>query len=103
MNGAIIVYDVAKRTTFEHVRYWLQNIREKGDANVQIFLVGHKTDQSRREVSADEAEQYAIKEHIMYAETSIKDPASIINAFKKFIVRSDGAIQRLTPQCRIAR
>lgn len=53
MNGAIIVYDVAKRTSFEHVRYWLQNIREKGDVSVQICLIGHKTDQSRREVSKE--------------------------------------------------
>jgi len=48
MNGAIIVFDVAKRSSFEHVRYWLQNIREKGDVNVQICLLGHKTDQTRR-------------------------------------------------------
>lgn len=67
MHAAIIVYDVAKRSTFEHVRYWLQNVREKGDPNVQICLLGHKTDQSRREVLYEEAEQLAVKEHILYA------------------------------------
>lgn len=50
MEGAILVYDVAKRTSFDNVRYWLQNIREKGDPNVQILLLGHKNDVSRREV-----------------------------------------------------
>lgn len=87
MHAAIIVYDVAKRSTFEHIRYWLQNVREKGDPNVQICLLGHKTDQSRREVSYEEAEQFAVKEHILYAESSIRDPESIGQAFRRLIVR----------------
>jgi len=54
MNGVILVYDVTKRSTFDHVRYWLQNVREKADPNVQIMLLGHKTDVSRREVRYEE-------------------------------------------------
>lgn len=50
MNGAVLVFDVTKRSSFEHLKYWLQNIREKGDPAVQILLLGHKSDISRREV-----------------------------------------------------
>lgn len=50
MNGVILVFDVTKRSSFEHIRYWLQNVREKGDPNVQIMLLGHKADVTRREV-----------------------------------------------------
>jgi hypothetical protein len=45
------VFDVSRRSTFDHVAYWLENLREKGDVNIQIGLLGHKTDSSRREVS----------------------------------------------------
>jgi len=51
VNGAFIVFDVSRRSTFDHVAYWLENLREKGDVNIQIGLLGHKTDSSRREVS----------------------------------------------------
>ena len=44
------MFDVTKRSSFDHIRYWLQNVREKGDPNVQILLLGHKTDVTRREV-----------------------------------------------------
>ena len=56
MNGVILVFDVTKRSSFEHVRYWLQNVREKGDPNVQILLLGHKTDVTRREVRYEEGQ-----------------------------------------------
>jgi GTPase SAR1 family protein len=67
MNGALLVFDVTRRSTFEHVSYWLENLREKGDVNIQIGLIGHKIDSSRREVSTQEAEQYAAKEHLFYS------------------------------------
>jgi hypothetical protein len=52
---------------------------------MQIGLVGHKIDSSRREVSTQEGEQLAAKEHIFYAETTIQDVNSIKSAFKTLI------------------
>ena len=52
MDGAIIVFDVCRRATYEHVGYWLHNLREKAD-NVTVLLLGHKIDNVRREVSKD--------------------------------------------------
>jgi Ras-related protein Rab-2A len=51
-NGAFIVFDVTRRSSFEHVGYWLENLRERGAVGLQIALVGHKIDSSRREVSS---------------------------------------------------
>jgi len=44
---------VSRRDTFEHVSYWLENLREKAAHNISIGLLGHKSDQSRREVSRE--------------------------------------------------
>lgn len=48
MHGAFVVFDVSRRSTYDHVAYWLENLREKGEANLQIGLIGHKIDSSRR-------------------------------------------------------
>lgn len=67
MHGVIIVFDVAKRSSFDHISYWLQNVREKADPAIHILLLGHKTDQSRREVFFEEGQQLAMRESILYA------------------------------------
>jgi Ras-related protein Rab-11A len=54
--GALIVFDVANRKSFDHVNEWLSAVLDKADPNVQIGLVGHKVDQLRREVSREEAQ-----------------------------------------------
>jgi GTPase SAR1 family protein len=51
--GALIVFDVANRKSFEHVSEWLSAVLDKAEASVQIGLVGHKVDQLRREVSRE--------------------------------------------------
>lgn len=48
VHGAFVVFDVSRRSTYDHVAYWLENLREKGEANLQIGLIGHKIDSSRR-------------------------------------------------------
>jgi len=60
---------------------------------MQIGLIGHKIDSSRREVSSQEGEQFAVKEHLLYAETTINDPLSITLAFKKLVSSIFSSIQ----------
>lgn len=83
--GALIVFDVGNRKSFEHVSEWLSAVLDKADPNVQIGLVGHKVDQLRREVSREEGQELASKAHLFYVETTVKDPHSIRNAFKKLL------------------
>lgn len=51
--GALIVFDVANRKSFEHASEWLSAVLEKAELGVQVGLVGHKVDQLRREVSRE--------------------------------------------------
>ncbi|KAJ0052879.1 hypothetical protein Pint_02445 [Pistacia integerrima] len=39
--GALLVYDVTQRSTFENVRRWL---RDQADSNIVIMLIGNKSD-----------------------------------------------------------
>ena len=56
----IVVYDITRRETFEHVEYWMSEIRNNSDPDIGIMLIGNKSDeQARRAVSIEEAKLYA--------------------------------------------
>lgn len=42
--GAILVYDVTRRETFENATSWLNDIKKYGNDNMVIILVGNKMD-----------------------------------------------------------
>ncbi|WWC87037.1 uncharacterized protein L201_001922 [Kwoniella dendrophila CBS 6074] len=42
--GALLVYDVTRRESFEHVTSWLEDLRKYADENVSIILVANKLD-----------------------------------------------------------
>ena len=46
--GALIVYDVTKRSTFEHVTNWLNNVNEMAEKNCLTYLIGNKTERRSR-------------------------------------------------------
>ena len=59
-HGALVVYDITKRKTFEHITNWLADIRESADLNPAIMMIGNKCDLANlREVSSEEAIQFA--------------------------------------------
>ena len=58
--GALLVYDIAVRLTYENVEKWLKELRDHADDNVTIMLVGNKCDlRHLRAVPAEEAKGYA--------------------------------------------
>lgn len=58
--GALLVYDVTRRETFESLATWLEDARQHANPNITIMLIGNKADlDSRRTVSKDEGEQFA--------------------------------------------
>lgn len=42
--GAILVFDVTRRETFENATSWLNDIKKYGNDNIVIILVGNKMD-----------------------------------------------------------
>ena len=54
------MYDITKHATFESVNRWLKELRDHADTNIQIMLVGNKSDlRHLRAVSTEEAKQFA--------------------------------------------
>jgi len=70
--GAIFVFDVNNRATFDHVSDWIRQVEKNGP--VLKVLVGNKVDDnsrgSGREVTQQEAEAFADKNGLDYFETA---------------------------------
>jgi len=83
-HGVLLVYDVTRRQSFEHMTSWLEEIRMNSDPNVTIALCGNKCDLSSREVSVEEGETFSQTNKIdVFFETSAKQNMNIQEAFLK--------------------
>jgi small GTP-binding protein len=80
-SGAILVYDVTQRKTFETATKWIADLRANVE-DIAIILVGNKMDLAEgRVVSAEEGRDLSEKERVLFIETSAKDCTNIQTMF----------------------
>jgi Ras-related protein Rab-11A len=80
--GAMLVYDITKRQTFDHVAKWLEELRGHADKNIVIMLVGNKSDLgSLRAVPTEDAKEFAERENLFFMETSALEAINVESAF----------------------
>ncbi|RZS03430.1 hypothetical protein BHM03_00033610 [Ensete ventricosum] len=71
--GALLVYDITRRETFDHLASWLEDLIEHAGAKVTIMLIGNKCDLAhRRAVRTEEGEQFAEDHGLFFMETSAR-------------------------------
>ena len=81
---AMVVYDITNKESFEHVLNWIQDIKDQSPKTVLIVLVGNKIDlEENRAVSYDEGSEFAIKNGLIFEETSAKTGQGIEEIFLK--------------------
>ncbi|KAJ4829924.1 Ras- protein RABB1c [Turnera subulata] len=82
--GALLVYDITRRETFNHLASWLEDARQHANANMTIMLIGNKCDLAhRRAVSTEEGEQFAKEHGLIFMEASAKTAQNVEEAFIK--------------------
>eukprot|EP00047_Mylnosiga_fluctuans_P020496 m.92984 g.92984 ORF g.92984 m.92984 type:complete len:219 (+) comp8526_c0_seq3:181-837(+) len=80
--GALLVYDITRRETFDHLATWLEDARKNSGNSMSIILVGNKLDlESKRVVTREEGEQFAAANGLIFLETSAKTAANVEEAF----------------------
>lgn len=85
--GALLVYDITKRPTFESVQRWLRELRDHADSNIVIMMAGNKSDLKHlRAVSTDDAQTLAEKENLSFLETSALEAYNIEKAFQTILL-----------------
>ena len=83
---AMVVYDITNDNSFKHVQNWIEDIRNQSSKTVLIILVGNKIDlEDKRVISYDEGNEFAMKNGIIFGETSAKTGVGIEEIFYKSI------------------
>ena len=97
-KGALIVYDITNKFTFESVYKWVQDLNSYGEKNLTLLLVGNKSDlENKRQINKDEGEEKAKSFGLGFIETSACSGDNIDQAFeimlkevlKKYMVDND--------------
>ncbi|XP_071713535.1 ras-related protein Rab11B-like [Rutidosis leptorrhynchoides] len=99
--GALLVYNIAKRITFENVEKWLKELRDHTDQNIVVMLVGNKTDLGNlRVVQTDEAKALAERENILFIETSAQGALNVEKAFIELLIKiHHNVMQKVLSEC----
>lgn len=76
-DGAVLVYDLTNKDTFNKITDWIELLKEKASEDTKLLLIGNKTDLvSQRQVTPEEAISFAKELNVFYYETSAKDNAN---------------------------
>jgi len=87
--GALILYDISKKATFESVERWLKELKENSDNDMVIMLVGNKSDlTNQRQVRTDEGKAFASTNGLSFIETSALDASNVNEAFTEILTGS---------------
>ncbi|XP_027064741.1 ras-related protein YPT3 [Coffea arabica] len=86
--GALLVYDVTRRSTFENVERWLRELRDHTDPNVVVMLIGNKSDLRHLvAVSTEDGKALAERESLFFMETSALEATNVENAFAEVLTQ----------------
>lgn len=91
-SGALLVFDITRRSSFDSVTGWLNDLRQIAEEGIVVILVGNKADLAsqstdieggnKRAVTKEEAEDWCRREGVMrYVETSAKSGEGVERAF----------------------
>lgn len=88
--GALLVYDLTKRTSFDHCEKWLEELRQGAGPEIVIVLVGNKVDlaendPSAREVDYDVAADFARHNGLLFSESSAVTSLNVTFIFENLL------------------
>ena len=81
-KGAMVVYDVTSKITFDNVDKWCSELQTNGSKTINIIMVGNKTDLKENiVVTTDMSKVKATNLHVPVMETSALDASNVNEAF----------------------
>jgi len=84
--GALLVYSILNKQSFENCETWLEELVTHVDPGILVMLVGNKSDmESLREVTTEEAKEFAHKNKLSFIEASAKESTNVAEAFERLI------------------
>mmetsp|Transcript_165686 Transcript_165686/g.526811 ORF Transcript_165686/g.526811 Transcript_165686/m.526811 type:complete len:204 (-) Transcript_165686:121-732(-) len=87
-QGIILCYDCSQKGTFEHVKFWLDEVRKYSTVqDAIVMLVANKVDLPDQQVSRQDGEEFAFANSMMFIETSAKTRQGIKQAFEEVVFK----------------
>lgn len=87
-NGCIIIFDLSKQESFKNLELWTEDVRNFGSSDIQILLVGNKSDLvDMREVSPEEIEKYCSLYNFNYVEISAMNGSNVRACFEQIAMQ----------------
>ena len=83
VGGAIIMFDLCDRRTFNRVHFWYNELKKNAMEDYPIIIIGNKLD-GLRVVTDYEAQEMAKNLDCLYAEISVKTGQNTFEAIQKF-------------------
>ena len=81
-KGALIVYDVTNKISYDNVDKWCNELRIKGSKNISIVMIGNKTDlKDNIVVNSEMSKEKANLLQVPVMETSALDASNVKEAF----------------------
>ena len=85
-KGALIVYDITRKCTFDNIDKWISDLKLNGDKNICIVILGNKSDlDDKREVSKGDGIKKSEMYKTAFLETSALNGDNIGKAFDEII------------------
>ena len=84
--GALLVYDISKKITFDNVERWLKELRDHAESGIVVMLVGNKSDLKHlRTVQTEEAMEFAKLNNLAFIETSANEGTNVETSFQNIL------------------
>jgi Ras-related protein Rab-11A len=85
-KGALIVYDITRKNTFDNIDKWITDLKLNGDKNICIIILGNKSDLiNKREINKNDGIKKAEMYKTAFLETSALNGDNISKAFDELI------------------
>ncbi|XP_033939851.1 uncharacterized protein rab44 [Pseudochaenichthys georgianus] len=81
-HAFLLMYDITSSETFSAVSYWANCIQEGADEDVNILLVGNKSDRAERQIKIQEAENLAKEYNFEFMECSAATGENVVQGLE---------------------
>jgi Ras-related protein Rab-11A len=85
-HGALVVYDITSKKTFDSVEKWVNDLKTNGEPKMVIMVIGNKADkEEERVITKVDGEAKSQRNNVAFLETSALTAENIEQAFEEVI------------------
>lgn len=87
-KGALVVYDITNKDSFDSVDKWITEVQALGGKNISLVVCGNKSDlEEKRQVSFEDGVNKSVNNEYMFLETSALTSSNVEEAFKQLLTQ----------------